>query len=180
MGEFQFSFVAGMTLGNDSCLQQWWHTLLKLILRAYRLTVHKPLLAASLLRNLATQLSYSSEYLESSIIDYGESRARDLRLALIVYKSRMDELLLGLGSKVTADQLSVSTAFAKIEVLAVSMGWDLRGDYVRTGKVMLEDGDEVELEMSELQAEDERGEWAPELVELDEDGRQRDLVSWTD
>jgi A1 cistron-splicing factor AAR2 len=45
---------------------------------------------------------------------------------------------------------------------------------------MMEDGEEVELEMAELQAEDERGEWAPEVVQLDEQGRQTDLISWDD
>lgn len=62
----------------------------------------------------------------------------------------------------------------------MALGWDLHVDYLRKGKVMMEDGEEVEVEMAELQAEDERGEWAPEVVELDEHGRQRDLVSWND
>jgi A1 cistron-splicing factor AAR2 len=45
---------------------------------------------------------------------------------------------------------------------------------------MLEDGEEIEVEMGELEAEDERGEYAPEVVELDERGNQRGLVSWSD
>jgi A1 cistron-splicing factor AAR2 len=45
---------------------------------------------------------------------------------------------------------------------------------------MMEDGEQVELEVADLAAEDERGEWAPEVVDLDESGRQRDLVSWND
>jgi A1 cistron-splicing factor AAR2 len=180
VGEFQFAYVVGMHLGNDSCLQQWWHVLLKIILRAYLLPARRPVLAAKFLRTLAAQLSHSSNWLESSILDYGDSQAKELRLALTIYKRRLDELLAGLGDNATPDQNAVGIAFASVEVIATELGWDIEGNYLRRGKVMMEDGEEVEVEMAELQAEDERGEWAPEVVDLDEGGRPRDMVSWTD
>ncbi|RFU73599.1 hypothetical protein TARUN_8651 [Trichoderma arundinaceum] len=180
VGELQFAFIVGIHLGNDACIQQWWHMLLKLILKAYLLPEHRPLLAAELLQAIAAQLQYSSEWLDESILDYGGSNSQELRLSLIIYKRRLEEVLESLGTLATNDQLTVGTAFAKVESEVVGLGWDLHGDYLRKGKVMMEDGEEVELEMAELQAEDERGEWAPEVVELDEQGRQRDLVSWTD
>ncbi|KAJ6789554.1 hypothetical protein PWT90_10590 [Aphanocladium album] len=34
VGELQFAFLAGVHLGNDACLEQWWYMLLKLVLRA--------------------------------------------------------------------------------------------------------------------------------------------------
>ncbi|KAF7549109.1 hypothetical protein G7Z17_g6591 [Cylindrodendrum hubeiense] len=181
IGDFQFAYVVGMHLGNDSCIQQWWHMLLKLILRAYLLPARRPVLAAAFIRSIAAQLSYSTSWLDGSVLDYSESQTKDLRLALTVYKRRLDELLLGLGTQVSPDQLSVGTAFSGLEAMVVSeLDWDLRGDYLRRGNVMMEDGEQVELEIADFEDEDERGEWAPEVVELDESGRQRDLVSWND
>ncbi|KAM5353918.1 hypothetical protein ACJ41O_000568 [Fusarium nematophilum] len=181
VGEFQFSYVVGMHLGNDSCIQQWWHMLLKLFLRAYLLPARRPHLASAFIRSLTAQLSYSSSWLDGSVLDYADSQTRDLRLALTVYKRRLDELLLGLGDHATPAQLDVGTAFAGLEAtVTAELDWDLRGDYLRRGNVMMEDGEQVELEVADLAAEDERGEWAPEVVDLDESGRQRDLVSWND
>ncbi|KAH7140722.1 AAR2 protein-domain-containing protein [Dactylonectria macrodidyma] len=181
VGDFQFAFVAGMHLGNDSCIQQWWHMLLNLALRAYLLPARRPVLAAALLRSLAAQLSYSNSWLDGSVLDYAESHTKDLRLSLTIYKRRLDELLLGLGKQASSDQLSVGTAFAGLEATVISeLGWDLRGEYLRRGNVMMEDGEQVELEVTDFEAEDERGEFAPEVVQLDESGRQRDLVSWND
>jgi A1 cistron-splicing factor AAR2 len=86
-----------------------------------------------------------------------------------------------LGGQDTPEQLDVATAFAGLEaVVTETLDWDLRGDYLRRGNVMMEDGEQVELEVADLAAEDERGEWAPEVVDLDESGRQLDLVSWND
>lgn len=181
VGEFQFSYVVGMHLGNDSCIQQWWHMLLKLFLRAYILPARRPDLAAAFIRSLTAQLSYSASWLDGSVLDYSDSQTHELRLALTVYKRRLDELPLGLGAQVTPEQLDVGTAFAGLEAfVAGSLDWDLRGAYLRRGNVMMEDGEQVELEVADLAAEDERGEWAPEIVDLDESGRQRDLVSWND
>ncbi|RSL54488.1 hypothetical protein CEP53_007447 [Fusarium sp. AF-6] len=173
VGEFQFSYVVGMHLGNDSCIQQWWHMLLKLFLRAYILPARRPDLAAGFIRSLTAQLSYSASWLDGSVLDYSDSQTRELRLALTVYKRRLDELLLGLGAQTTPEQLDVGTAFAGLEAfVAGSLDWDLRGAYLRRGNVMMEDGEQVELEVADLAAEDERGEWAPEIVDLDESGRQ--------
>ncbi|KAH7144473.1 AAR2 protein-domain-containing protein [Dactylonectria estremocensis] len=181
VGDFQFAFIVGMHLGNDSCIQQWWHMLLNLTLRAYLLSARRPVLAAALIRSLAAQLSYSNSWLDGSILDYTESHTKDLRLSLTIYKRRLDELLLGLGKRASPDQLSVGTAFSGLEATVISeLGWDLRGEYLRRGNVMMEDGEQVELEVTDFEAEDERGEFAPEVVQLDESGRQRDLVSWND
>ncbi|KAL7935701.1 AAR2 domain-containing protein [Trichoderma chlorosporum] len=180
VGELQFAFIVGVHLGNDACIQQWWHMVLKLIFKAYLLPEHRPVLASKLLQTVAAQLQYSSEWLDESIMDYSGSNSQELRLALIIYKRRLDEVLESLGPVATPEQITVGNSFTKVEAEVVALGWDLHADYLRKGKVMMEDGEEVEVEMAELQAEDERGEWAPEVVELDENGRQMDLVSWND
>lgn len=183
VGELQVAFLAGVHLGNDACLEQWWHVLLRLVFRAYTLPLTHPGLVSDWLRAVTAQLTYGSEWLDTPLAELSEGRARELRLALIIYRRRLEELLRqDDGGGANAEQTGVMTAFARLEsvVAGPGFGWDIRGEYLRKGKMVMEDGEEVELEMKELQAEDERGEWAPEVVELDENGRQKDLISWDD
>ena len=180
VGELQFSYITGVHLGNDSCIQQWWYMILKLILKAYTLPATRPDLASALIRTITAQLIYGKEHLETSVLDQADSKSRELRLSLIIYKRRLEETLASLGKTATPEQITVGNAFSRLESTLTDLGWDISADYLRKGKVMMEDGEEVEVEVSDLQAEDERGEWAPEIVELDEHGRQKDLVSWAD
>ncbi|KAJ0166122.1 Protein AAR2 -like protein [Colletotrichum tanaceti] len=178
VGELQFAFIVGMHLGNEACIQQWWHMLVSVVLKAYTLPLRRPELACSLLQTITAQLVYNERYLDGSVLDYGPSYSRDLRMALIVYKRRLNEVLLTLNSLATPEQAAVGHAFSELETWVWKFGWDIRSDYLRKGKTMLEDGEEVELEMDDLEAEDERGEFAATVVELDESGKQKDLVSW--
>ena len=175
VGELQLAFLVGMHLGNEGCVHQWWHVVLRVFLRAFRLPATKPFLAAKFLRALAAQLAYDDSRLEGSVFDFGGGLPRDLRLALTVYKRRLDEIL---RDEPSASQLDVGVAFSEVEAVVTGFGWDLGGEYVRTGKVMLEDGEEVEVEMDDLEDEDERGEFAATVVEMDERGRPTDMVSW--
>lgn len=175
VGEFQFAYIVGMLLGNEACIQQWWHTVLKIILRASTLPVHNPGLAAAFTRALTAHLRHSISWVDNSILEYSESQTRDLRLALTIYKSRLDETL---DTHTAAEHLDVGTAFAGLEAVATELDWELRGEYLRKGMVTMEDGEQLEMELMDLEEEDERGEFAPAIVELDEEGRQRDLVSW--
>ncbi|KAG6036046.1 hypothetical protein E4U41_005816 [Claviceps citrina] len=179
VGELQFSFVVGMLLGNDACLEQWWFMVLKLLAKSHLLVEKQPLLAAALWRALTAQFTYGIQWIESPLLDPLEHKCRELRVSLVVYKRRLAEFLQSDENLVTPNHLAVSTAFARLESVLTAAGWDLSPDHVvRRGFFMLEDGEQIELELSELDAEDERGEWAPEIVELDEHGRQFGLVSW--
>jgi hypothetical protein len=37
---------------------------------------------------------------------------------------------------------------------------------------------QVDAELKDFEAEDERGEYAPVVVDMDEHGRERDLIRW--
>ncbi len=80
------------------------------------------------------------------------------------------------------EKAAVRRAFAALEAwLRRRRGWDLRADsYARSGGVMLEDGEVVQAERADFEDEDERGEFAPVVMELDAEGRPADLVSWDD
>lgn len=176
-GELQFAFLTGTHLGNFSCLEQWWHYTTRLIFRSYRLAVSRPQLTRNLIQTLHAQLVYNDRYLESSILDAMPTNAVKLKKALTVYKSRLNEELLSLGDRCTPAQNAVGQAFSALESWLGRFGWDLRGDYVRSGNLMLEDGEVVHAELDDFESEDERGEYKPVVVEMDEDGRPTHLVS---
>ncbi|KAI1333680.1 hypothetical protein F5Y15DRAFT_404287 [Xylariaceae sp. FL0016] len=177
VGELQFAFLTGIQLGNFSCLEQWWFLATKLIFRSYSLAIEKPLLARDLIQTFHSQLLYNDKYLEGDIIEMMPESARALQKALVTYKARLEEKLLVLGDQCTAEQHAVGMAFKSLEAWLWRLGWDLRGEYVRSGNVMLEDGEVVQAELSDFEDEDERGEYAPVVVEM-ENGRETGLVSW--
>jgi A1 cistron-splicing factor AAR2 len=177
IGEFQFTFLVGMHLGNQSCLEQWFFLATRLIFRAYSLTVSRPQLARNLIQTFHAQLLYNDRYLQGDVFELMPQYARKLQLALTTYKARLDEKLLALGDVCTPDQQSVGMAFSSLESWLWRLGWDLRGEYVRSGNIMLEDGEVVQAELSDFEDEDERGEFAPTVVEM-ENGRETGLLSW--
>ncbi|KAI2630533.1 A1 cistron-splicing factor [Xylaria nigripes] len=177
LGEFQFAFIVGTHLGNLSCLEQWFFLAAQLIFRSFNLTVQRPQLARSLIQTFHAQLLYNNRYLQGDIFELIPGKIRKLKLALTTYKARLDEKLSELGDLCTPDQQSVSIAFSSLESWLLRLGWDLKGDYVRSGNLMLEDGEIVEAELSDFEDEDERGEFAPTIVEM-ENGREAGLLSW--
>ncbi|KAK6822655.1 Protein AAR2-like [Apiospora arundinis] len=186
VGELQFAFLTGMHLGNYACLEQWWHYTTRVIFRAYRLAVEEPQLARDLIQTVHAQLVYNDRNLEGSILDTapngGSSSgsgggAKKLQKALTVYKSRLNEQLLALGDQCTSAQQAVGASFAALEGFLWTWDWDLRGEYLRSGTVMLEDGEVVHAELSDFEDEDERGDFAAVVVDVDESGRPKDFVS---
>ncbi|RDA83960.1 hypothetical protein CP532_6901 [Ophiocordyceps camponoti-leonardi (nom. inval.)] len=179
LGDLQFAYIVGVYLGNDACVQQWWFVVVRIFLRAHRLIDQRPEFVALMLDALTAQLCHSAYCLDGSLLDSNEAQRRELQVSLIVYRSRMKEVIDAWLCSDSPPLAAAALAFVKLEAAVSHMGWDLDDNYLRRGNVMLEDGAEVELELDELEAEDERGEFAPEVVELDEQGRQIGLVSWS-
>jgi A1 cistron-splicing factor AAR2 len=75
-----------------------------------------------------------------SILDYEPDLRNELKTLLITFKSRLNEQLLAQGSDLTEQQSAVGKAFEALESWLWKWGWDLRGNYVRSGKIQLEDG----------------------------------------
>ncbi|KAI0901785.1 hypothetical protein F4806DRAFT_444539 [Annulohypoxylon nitens] len=178
VGELSIAFLTGMHLGNFSCLEQWWFLTNRVIFRSFDLVVQRPSLALNLIQAFHAQLVYNDRYLEGDILDMVPEQSRKLQRALVTYKARLDERLLALGDRISSAQHKAGEAFSALEAWLWRRGWDLRGQYVRAGTLTLEDGEEVEAEMSDFEDEDERGEFAPVVVEVDEGGRETGLVSW--
>ncbi|KAI0840653.1 hypothetical protein F5Y06DRAFT_263295 [Hypoxylon sp. FL0890] len=178
VGELSFVFLTGMHLGNFSCLDQWWFYVNKVIFRCFDLATERPQLALQLIQTFHAQLVYNDRYLEGDILEMMPDNAKMLQKTLVTYKARLNEKLLALGEYITPRQHAVGEAFASLESWLWRLGWDLRGEYVRSGNLMLEDGEIVDMEVTDFEEEDERGEYAPMVVELDNSGHEAGSVSW--
>ncbi|KAI0166323.1 A1 cistron-splicing factor [Xylariaceae sp. FL1272] len=174
VGEFQFAFITGMHLGNFSCLEQWWFLACRLLFRSYDLAVTQPELARQLIQTFHAQLLYNDSYLDGDVFEMMPEHSLKLQKVLTTYKAHLDEKLLALGDSCTPDQQAVGIAFSSLESWLWRLGWDLRGEYVRSGTLMLEDGEMVQAELSDFEEEDERGEFAPTVVEF-ENGKETGL-----
>jgi A1 cistron-splicing factor AAR2 len=178
IGEFQFCYVTGMLLGNLACMEHWGYVI-RVLFKAYSLAVEQPVFFRKIIEALHTQLIYDDKAVEGSIFDQDAELQDDLKIILTVFKSRLTEQLLAKGVDISDDQSKVGKAFESLESWLWKWGWDLRGNYVRSGQIQLEDGEFVDAELKEFEAEDERGEYAPVVVDIDEDGRENGLVRFT-
>lgn len=73
VGELQLTFVTGLHLSNLSCVDQWWHLVLKVFLRAHELLVRRPSLSLLFLRTLHAQVVYNEEYIGGGADDSSPS-----------------------------------------------------------------------------------------------------------
>lgn len=197
VGELQFTFLTGLHLSNLSCIEQWWHLVLKVFLRAHELLRLRPALALSFLATFRAQLVYDEKYIASdpsaefeddaprreyggpagtggptSVLDVVPGNRRKLREALTLYKRRMDEILLDLPPEQQGGAGAmgeVGQAFVELEAWFWRLGWDLRTRKKGPGA---DDGD------SGMGAEDD-DEDRPVIVDLDGDGREVGLVSFS-
>ncbi|KAI0392298.1 A1 cistron-splicing factor [Xylariaceae sp. FL0594] len=194
LGDLQFAFLTGVHLGNQSCLEQWFFLVTCLVLRCHDLVPLRPRLARALIQALHAQLVYNDLYIEGDVFDlslslplplphthsHTHTSTRDkLRMALITYRTRLDES----ETPTPEETEGVRTAFSTLESYLRSKGggtsrWDLEPAYVRSGMVMLEDGEMVQLDLDDFEDVDERGEYAPAVVRLDEDGREEGSLSF--
>jgi A1 cistron-splicing factor AAR2 len=156
-------------------MEHWAH-IVKIVFRAFRLALALPEFFRKFIQAVHNQLIYDENGVEGSILDHDAEIREELKMILTVFKSRLNELLLAQGVNITPDQSAVGKAFEALESWLWKWGWDLRGNYVRSGKVQLEDGELIDAELKDFEAEDERGEYAPCVVELDENGREIGLI----
>lgn len=160
LGELQFTFLMALTLLNFSCLQQW-KRLLELILTCRNAIAERESFIRDVLRLLLLQLQRCDD-LEGGLfaIDADEG-GEFLRAWLVKFVRSVEEVsLVGAGATVKGE-LDNLEAWVKDEYR-----WDLHPEGVlRRGMLQLEDGEEVEMEMSDDEDE-ETGEYAPTVVEL--------------
>lgn len=63
LGELQFVFLTGLHLSNLSCVEQWWHLVLKVLLRAHALVLERPGWCRDFFALLKAQMEYNEKYI---------------------------------------------------------------------------------------------------------------------
>lgn len=187
MGQMEGCFLMVLTLGNFSCLEEW-KRVLGLVLTCKTLIKKREEWFSGFLHQLRRQLAHGDD-VEGGLFDMSDEGAGYLRELLKGFKRNLDEVFddddddaAAATAAATGDThhknnrqerqevggQSINHAFKNLErFLHAEYGWDLSDDFLRRGLLELEDGEQVEVEMDELLGEDERGEYAPVVVDLD-------------
>ena len=160
LGELQFSFLMVLTLNNYSCLEQWKRILGLLFTCVTAVTEH-PELFTEFIKVLKLQLQHCED-VDGGLFDLSDEGARLLKGLIRRFKKGLQQIS-GKGKFDVAEELMELEDFLKSEY-----GWYLDDSFVRKGMVQLEDGEQVEMEVSGFEEDDETGEYAPVIVELND------------
>lgn len=163
LGELQFTFLMVLTMMNFSCLQQW-KRLLDLVLTCRRAIVDREAFMSEVVRLLLRQLQRCDD-VEGGLFEIdGDEGGAVLRNLLTKLRRSVDEIVESGAEPMVKHELDKLEAWVKEEY-----DWELkRESIVRRGMLQLEDGEEVEMEMDENDQDEETGEYAPLVVDLDE------------
>jgi A1 cistron-splicing factor AAR2 len=159
IGELQFCFVMVLTLNNYSCLEQW-RRILDLIFTCISAVSTHPSFFVRALATLKLQLQHGQD-VETGLFDLSDDGATFLKSLLLRFKKALDRLPGNAHEEVT-DELDDLLAYVQ-----ETLGWQIsQGSFARTGMLSLEDGEEVEMDNTAFDEDDEAGEYAPTIVEL--------------
>lgn len=158
LGELQFAFLMVLTLNNNSCLEQW-KRLLQLIFTCRQAIKERSHLFVELLRTLRIQLAHCAD-VEGELFDLRENGGGFLKPLFTRFRNNLDDFD-GKWKADLVDELEDLQNFLKKE-----FGWELDGSYVKRGMLELEDGEQVEMDVNDADEDDERGEYAPTVVDL--------------
>ncbi len=155
VGEMQFTFLMVLTVANYSCLEQW-KRILGLVLTCKDAVQERAGFFVKILRILRLQLQHCED-VEGDLSDEGGGLLKGL---LMRFRRAVHDGS-GEGEKAVREELEELEDYVRVQ-----LGWELSDSYVRKGILELEDGEQVEMEMNDLEGEDERGEYAPVVVDL--------------
>ncbi|KAI9729684.1 MAG: hypothetical protein M1834_006633 [Cirrosporium novae-zelandiae] len=160
LGEFQFCFLMMLVVANYSCLEQW-KRILELLCTCVEAVHTNPIFFTKFLRILQLQLQHSDD-VEGGLFDLSDEGAGVLKKLLMTLKKTLDE-------SSEAIVFPVKEQFDELEdFLKSQYKWELSSSYVRKGLLELEDGEMVEMETNDFEEDEETGEYAPMVVELDD------------
>lgn len=161
LGEMEVCFLMVLTVANYSCLEEW-KRILGLVLTCRRAVRAREGWFARFLGILRRQLERGGD-VEGGLFDLSDADEGGAYLKGLL---KGFKLILGqvFGEREGEDvkgELEDLEAFLRGEY-----GWELSDSFVRRGMLELEDGEQVEMEVKDMEGEDERGEYAPVVVEL--------------
>jgi len=161
LGQMEACFLMVLTVANYSCLEEW-KRVVGLVLTCKRALRERKEWFGSLLVLLRKQLE-RCEDVEGGLFDMGDDGGGQLKRWLKGFKMMLDQVFEDDEANETKEEMNALEDFLKAEY-----GWELGDEYVRRGLLDLEDGEQIYMEMEEMDGQDERGEYAPVVVDIDE------------
>lgn len=158
VGELQLCFLMTLTINNFSCLEQW-KRLLTLVFTCRSAAATNPDLFVAVIQTLTLQLQHC-KLADSGLIDLADEGGSLLKHLLVRFRKGLDGLS-GIGVQDVVDELDDLEEYLRTE-----HGWQLGGTFVKSGVLELEDGEEVRMDTTAYDEDDETGEYAPQIVDL--------------
>lgn len=169
LAELQFTFLMVLTLNNYSCLAQW-RRLLSLLLTCQSLVEKEAAFFVNALEVLRLQLAYIADDVQSGatggLFELDEQGGKPWLMGLIRGFRAGIEQLTRIACQDVLDELDELEQY-----LADTFNWQFGAneESVRHGMLELEDGEQVEMDVSnsaDYDREHEEGEYAPVVVDL--------------
>jgi A1 cistron-splicing factor AAR2 len=156
LGELQFSFLMVMMLANYSCLEQW-KRLLSVLLTCKTALGEIEGYFVEVLDMLALQLRHVDD-VEGGLFELrDEVGSQWLRLLVEKFSENVKEF----GGRRLKKRME---EFEKL--MREEFDWQEKGSVVRRGMLEMEDGERVEVAMDGADEDEEKGEYAPVVVEM--------------
>lgn len=160
LGQMEACFLMVLTVASYSCLEEWKRCV-GLVLTCKRAVREREEWFAECLGLLRKQLE-RCEDVEGGLFDMSDEGGGLLKGLLKGFKRTLEQVFSEGEGEDIKEELGALEAFLKGEY-----GWELGDEFVRKGMVQLADGEMVEMETEEMEGEDERGEYAPVIVDLE-------------
>lgn len=157
LGELQFCFLMVLTLMNWSCLEGW-KRVLSVVFTCQTAIGEVEDWFVEVLKVLQMQLAHVDD-VEGGLFDLrDEVGSAWLRRLVNGFRGSVEE--------VCGEQSGLKKQMGTFEEwLRETFGWEIGRDVVRRGMLELEDGERVEVSLEGADEEEERGEFAPVIVE---------------
>lgn len=160
LGQMECCFLMVVTVGNWSCLEEW-KRILGLVLTCKRAVREREGWFVGFVGVLRGQLE-RCEDVEGGLFDMSDEGGGFLKGLLKGFKRTLGQVFEEGEGEDVKEEMEALEGFLRREY-----GWELGDEFVRRGMLQLDDGEMVEMEMEEMEGEDERGEYAPVVVDLD-------------
>lgn len=158
IGELQFCFLMTLTLNNWSCFEQW-KRILTLVLTCKAAVHSRADFYVSFIAALRQQLLHVKDA-EGGLIDMADEGGSLLKDLLVRFRKGILEQR-SIDSQDVVDEMDDLEAFLQDEY-----GWQFGGSFVKSGLLELEDGEQVRMDTTDFDEDDETGEYAPQFVDL--------------
>jgi A1 cistron-splicing factor AAR2 len=159
IGELQFCFLMLLTLNNWSCLEQWKRILTLVFTCKIAVATHPDLFIRAI-ATLRLQLMHCKDA-DGGLIDLADEGGSLLKSLLARFRKSLHSLPRVEEVQDVLDELDDLEAYLRDE-----HGWQFGGSFAKSGVLDLEDGEQVRMDTTAYDEDDETGEWAPQVVDL--------------